>query len=80
MHAKGTDQSVFEGDGGPGRPSELLGDIDFNGLGLHDFLDGEDGDGIRGSDVLEDIEQSAEECEYVCTCGIANLLMLNEYR
>lgn len=81
VHAEGKDQSIFEGDRGLGRPLELVEDIDFNGLGLHDFLEGpDDANGIRGMGILEGAEQSAEECEYVCPCGIADLLMLNEYR
>lgn len=50
-----------------GKP-EVLEDIDFNGLSLHDFLQGEDAIRMKQTDS---IAQSAEECEYVCAYSIA---------
>ena len=56
------------------KPSELLQDVDFDGLGLHDFLHG-DTSGLI--DQGDSIAQTAEECEYVCSHGAVRVLVLN---
>ena len=44
------------------KPEALIEDIDFNGLGLQSFAEGE-----AGMKVFDDISyQPIEECEYVC--------------
>ena len=56
----GTSSQVIE------KPSELDEEIDFNGLGLHEFLQEEDDDREGRKD---EVKQHAEECEYVCSNG-----------
>ena len=50
---------------------EVLEAIDFGGLGLDDFLHGENHTSVAETDGAI---QSAKECEYVCSHGILRLL------
>lgn len=53
-----------EGEGQLGKPTELVEDIDFGGLSIHDFLEDEDNrDGMGSLDRYDDTVQSATECE-----------------
>jgi len=60
----GGQDGASQDDGAVGKPAELVEDIDFHGLRLHDFLEHEN-DGIDGVATRNSATQIAEECEYV---------------
>ena len=50
---------------GSERPSELIEDVNFGGLGLLGFLQDRGDD--NSLDIRDDTVHTAEECEYVCS-------------
>lgn len=58
------------------KPAELVEDIDFSGLGLHEYLQAEDEE-IRSNEVTESAAGPVEECEYVCPCKIQAFICSN---
>lgn len=69
-HGSSGQQDTPRDDGGEKRPARLVEDIDFKGLGLHDFMETADDVGTLDE---HNATQTAEECEYVCSrtsCGI----------
>jgi len=66
-------------DGEIHKPEQLVEDIPFNGVGLEDFLHGRTEAADSGNDE-EDIAQTAEECEYVCTTQVRLFRFLSPTR
>ena len=65
LHASDGEHEILQNGARLERPTELLEEIDFSGLGLQDFLQREENEDV--SDVLIETTQSADECEYVCS-------------
>lgn len=63
LHEVDGQEGTLQHGGEEKRPAELFGDIDFNGLGLHGFL--EDGEEVYGLNIRDSTAHTTEECEYV---------------
>ena len=63
------------------RLAESLDDIDFHGLGLHEFLQ-DDGtqEGAGDLSAFDKTAQTAEECEYVCSHDSTSVPILIWYK
>lgn len=75
------DESEDHGGKGKGqleeKPAELVEDVDFGTLSIHNFLDsGDERGGIGSLESHDNTAQSAMECEYVYAYDIAKFLIL----
>ena len=66
-----TQHGLVDGIQGPNRPTELLAEIDFEGLNLEDFAQTSHHGPEYGNIDIETTTQTVEECEYVCTISRA---------